>query len=572
MKKLMLVFIIVFALVLISVSCSDNGDGTSVEIISFSASETDVLALTSITLSWEVTGATKLTISPEIGDVSSLTSIIVYPTKDTTYTLLAENSDNSDSATTTVKTSPAGYVYISNPITATGDGTLRDNNDQTTRALETSRTQVALKYLDGSGKLVGTYADLGATGINHSQASGYQPPSDYTLGTAWTQTESYHFTRDSYAFSEVNCYYHVSFTHDMLSEMGFGDINNRSVPIDAFYFPGMNAFYSSSDKGLHFGYHYTTNNGTYYGPDATEDAEVVVHEFGHCIQDDEFPNWGYYPAQGAMGEGFSDFIGQLGSQDPRFPYYEAEWFMNLYPAYTSSDGIPYMRPLNMDWIFPYDLGMVFIDDATYGTGVYYEVHYDGIFWSSTLMALHDLMKSIHGDSSTKALAITLQSHYDGPQTFRAAAMALLSANQDLYDGEDDAEIRAELTERGFFNNPGPPIGYPETVLAPNVSQQLATYAPLCHYAKITIGENVSHLTISTSVEGDYANSDLDIYVRKNGVHFYEYDYSATSSSGNETLVLDNPSAGTYGILIHSFSYDGHYGPGMVQYTLLAETS
>ena len=110
---------------------------------------------------------------------------------------------------------------------------------------------------------------------------GYNPPPDYELGTVATETESYHFSRDTYAFSEVNCYYHISWSHDFLESLGFGTVNDRSVPVDAFYFPGRNAFYSSYDEGLHFGYHYTTANGsTYYGPDASEDSEVVVFTIG----------------------------------------------------------------------------------------------------------------------------------------------------------------------------------------------------------------------------------------------------------------------------------------------------
>jgi hypothetical protein len=39
---------------------------------------------------------------------------------------------------------------------------------------------------------------------------------------------------------------------------------------------------------------------------------VVVHEYGHAIQDDQVPAWGFSSAATeeawAMGEGFSDFL------------------------------------------------------------------------------------------------------------------------------------------------------------------------------------------------------------------------------------------------------------------------
>ncbi|MEM7333085.1 MAG: hypothetical protein AAF490_13430, partial [Chloroflexota bacterium] len=62
-------------------------------INSFTVSEDRVPEGTSTTLSWDVEGvATTLSITPNIGDVTGLSSIEVSPTVDTTYTLTAVNS------------------------------------------------------------------------------------------------------------------------------------------------------------------------------------------------------------------------------------------------------------------------------------------------------------------------------------------------------------------------------------------------------------------------------------------------------------------------------------------------
>ncbi len=97
-------------------------------INSFTVSEDRVPEGTPTTLSWDVDGtATTLSISPDVGDVTGLTSIEVYPTADTTYTLTAVNSKGSVD-------SDLSIVYILAPqITSfsANDNTI-DEGDNTT--------------------------------------------------------------------------------------------------------------------------------------------------------------------------------------------------------------------------------------------------------------------------------------------------------------------------------------------------------------------------------------------------------------------------------------------------------
>ncbi|MFZ1984624.1 MAG: hypothetical protein WAU91_09450 [Desulfatitalea sp.] len=66
----------------------------------------------SVALAWQVSGADRLTITPDVGTVSGASgSTSVHPTVTTTYTLLAENAQGSASATASVAvgtTAPAG--------------------------------------------------------------------------------------------------------------------------------------------------------------------------------------------------------------------------------------------------------------------------------------------------------------------------------------------------------------------------------------------------------------------------------------------------------------------------------
>lgn len=79
---------------------------TGPAIASFAASPASIVAGTSTTLSWSVTGAIGVSISPSVGAVSG-TSVSVSPTATTTYTLTATNAVGSVTKTVTVTVTPA---------------------------------------------------------------------------------------------------------------------------------------------------------------------------------------------------------------------------------------------------------------------------------------------------------------------------------------------------------------------------------------------------------------------------------------------------------------------------------
>jgi hypothetical protein len=75
--------------------------GASPKITSFSASATSVSSGTPVTLSWQVTGASYMVVSPQLGAVRG-SSASVAPTQSTTYTLYAANAFGQTIATAAV--------------------------------------------------------------------------------------------------------------------------------------------------------------------------------------------------------------------------------------------------------------------------------------------------------------------------------------------------------------------------------------------------------------------------------------------------------------------------------------
>src|SRR5262249_13118899 len=99
-------------------------------------------------------------------------------------------------------------------------------------------------------------------------------------------------------FEEVMAYYHIDRAQARIQDLGFTDVNNRVQVANVNDFHRDNSFYSSTDKELSFGVG---------GVDDAEDAEVILHEYGHSIQDDQVPGFGGGD-EGAMGEGFGDYL------------------------------------------------------------------------------------------------------------------------------------------------------------------------------------------------------------------------------------------------------------------------
>ena len=65
------------------------------------------------------------------------------------------------------------------------------------------------------------------------------------------------------------------------------------------------------------------------GVDDGEDAEVIEHEYGHAVQNDQVPGFGSSPQGGAMGEGFGDYLASALSAtftpNPTFDPCLGEW-------------------------------------------------------------------------------------------------------------------------------------------------------------------------------------------------------------------------------------------------------
>ena len=82
-------------------------------------------------------------------------------------------------------------------------------------------------------------------------------------------------------------YYWVTTAQEYLQLLGFGStlppVNQRQIELRINQFGGDNSFFREDKANI------TLGKG---GVDDAEDAEVIVHEYGHSVQDGQVPGFG----------------------------------------------------------------------------------------------------------------------------------------------------------------------------------------------------------------------------------------------------------------------------------------
>ncbi len=324
-----------------------------------------------------------------------------------------------------------GRVFDPNPPRNSG-GTIPPPSDCDSGANEPAlSTQYVTKTLQGiapgQDKLKGEFVDLTAPGITGA----YKP-----AGQANEPSHTYLYPCTDDRFEEVMTYYHIDATQRQMQSLGFSGaaaILDNPVPAHAHYFGDCNAFYDPTDRGLHFG------DGDFcgYSADAAEDADVIVHEYGHAIQDSQVPAWGFGPSAEAeeawaMGEGFSDFLTAARFGDPCL----GEWF---------SFGGSCLRTLVNTKTYPADYNACRPKPSQPA-----EEHCAGLIWGG---ALWDLAQALGGDQAARdtALTLVLESHFllHPLATMNEGAAAVRQADAMLYGAAHAAVINSVFAARGL---------------------------------------------------------------------------------------------------------------------------
>jgi hypothetical protein len=304
-----------------------------------------------------------------------------------------------------------GRVFSPNPVASLQDQSLTDQKDADYPALQPAYRSVTLTNLDGSGYLRGDWANI----RSETGAPAYSPDNTFL------------YNRRDDQFEQVMAYYWVTEAQKYIQSLGFGTtrrpINMESQDIRINQWGLDNSYSWDKHDVLRFG------KG---GVDDAEDAEVILHEYGHAIQDSQMTPFGFGTSveAGSIGEGFGDYwavtVSDVIAPTPD-PACVADWDS---VSYTSST--PHcLRRVDTDLHYPEDLNG--------------RVHHDGQIWSRALWDIRNALGNVVADT----IILEAQFSFAPDTNMPDAAQATVNAAQE-FGPAAVAAVKAAFQARGIL--------------------------------------------------------------------------------------------------------------------------
>lgn len=313
-------------------------------------------------------------------------------------------------------------VFLPDPLTTANKsyGTpYEDLNDSNLFVLNAEMVSVTVpvNFDNGIFSLNGPYVKI----TNYKHPS-YQP--------ATSTLPSFSFNRSEQAFEDINVYYHIHVFQEYVQALGFNNLANYQIHAETHAYNTDNSTFvnSFSPPRLNFG------EG---GVDDGEDADVIIHEYGHALQASAAPGSGNGNEKKAIDEGSCDYLAASYSRGLN----DFNWG-NVF-SWDGHNEFFSGRLVNSSKHYPQDIG------ANY--------HFNGEIWASALMEIWTAL----GKEKTDQLV--LQSFYgmSSNMSMSQAAMLILLADQQLFNGNDTTVICDIFNARGFSTSCNNYVGVEE---------------------------------------------------------------------------------------------------------------
>lgn len=316
----------------------------------------------------------------------------------------------------------SGMVFDTDPLTATTSpygGNYQDNNDNTNAQLNAARTQVVLLDIEQTGasfKLEGPYVEI----------SDFEAPN---TGLFVQNSSTFNFTRDQQGFEAVNCYYHLDKTLRYINEtLGISLAPTTNGGVLLFDPHGLNG----QDNSHYFNGHLAFGEGCV---DDAEDADVILHEFGHGLHD--FATNGSAANGQGLGEGSGD-------------YWANSYKRNLGLWATSDAANSYVFGWDgHNFCWP---GRSTTVTNTYPGGLGGGIHAEGQIWASSLMEIWEIIGKEKMDKAfIEGLAMTNSNTNQPNAAFavRQAAINMMDAGGHGFTCTDIDAFSARFAARGY---------------------------------------------------------------------------------------------------------------------------
>lgn len=303
-------------------------------------------------------------------------------------------------------------VFLPDPLTSAGQeygAPYTDEDDANTATLNNERAPVTLE-----ADFNGTFFSLSSPYVSFNEHT------DPITASPISATPDFDFGRGDDSFEFVNVFYHLNSFQYHMQSLGFTELVNYQISVDPH---GLNGGDNSNFNSSANPPRLTFGDG---GVDDAEDADVIIHEYGHAVMYSAAPGTNSGTERRCLDEANGDYMAASYSRS----FSEFGWDR----VYTW-DGHNEFWP-----------GRNAISSKHYPEDMVSNIYTDADMWSATIM-------QIWGDVGRDvADACLLQSAYSyaADMTMTDAALLYIQADQLLFNGDNFIPIRQRMFDRGFI--------------------------------------------------------------------------------------------------------------------------
>ncbi len=232
-------------------------------------------------------------------------------------------------------------------------------------------------------------------------------------------TNEFNFTRAESGFEDVNAFYHISNYQNYIQSLGFNDIVNYQIAVD------VHALSGADNSNFNPGFNPPRLQFGEGGVDDAEDADVIIHEYGHAIMHSAAPGTNNGTERKALDEAVGDY------------------FASSYSRFLSSNR--WEDVFTWDGHNEYWNGRSSVSSDHYPEDLNNNLYTDADIWSSTLMQIWEDI----GREATDAIMIQAAFSFSSNMTMNQAAELFIQADTLLFNGVNFEPIQEYMCNRGL---------------------------------------------------------------------------------------------------------------------------
>lgn len=393
-------------------------------------------------------------------------------------------------------------VFLPDPLTTAGvtyGGDFTDNNDSDIAALNDQRVFVSMRVAFENDTFFLRNDSVVISDLNVP-----------VVPVAFSLTPEFIFTRSEEGFEDANTFYHITHFNDYINNLGYSGLQNFPIRIDPH---GANG----DDQSFYAGGAFPTIQYGEGGVDDAEDADVLLHEYGHALSDHASPGSNSGIERRAIDEGYGDYFAVSYSR----AYSDFNW-QNVF-SWDGHNEFWFGRNANTNKHYPEDNS-----DNIYAACE---------IWSGALMDIFDAI----GKENTDKMVLEALYGSTPDMTMPEAAQLILAAEETIFGGTFHETVYDLLDARGLI--------HPLTVSDPVIENSIQIfnskdYAFANASLVISLPESDSYSVALFSVDGKLiftqsgAGKDIvfDFHPASAGIYFLHIE---TSTAKTSFAVLQN---------------------------------